>query len=246
MMQRLVRLDEEHPLVLGVLVPPIAFMMISSIFGRPGIWRDPIALGIFVTGWAVIVVLALTFPEYIRKRALFPLGFALMLLDFILVFSIPYIENLELSLIWLYRISTFVMTSVVPIWLFRKDVGRFFTEASMNDWKIVIISILMLEVGAFVYFFQEYPFFIRIPLTLVGGFGGFLVILIAFRPLFNSNKDFYEIGALYFGISLMFLFGTILYRDWDLQTLFSNEGLIYHLIISFPFVIAAEFESKLN
>lgn len=107
----------------------------------------------------------------------------------------------------------------------------------MDAWKFVIISILMLEVGAFVYFFQEYPCFIRIPLTLVGGFGGFLVILIAFRPLLNSNKDFYEIGALYFAFSIIVLIKTSIDKDWDLQTLFLSDGMIYHLIISFPFLI---------
>lgn len=120
MMQRLVKLDEEHPLLLGVLVPPIVFMMISSIFGRPGIWRDPMALGIFVTGWTVFVVLAITFPEFLRKRALFPFGFALMGLGFILVFRVHTLKNVELSLIVVYRFSIFLMTSAVPICHFHQ------------------------------------------------------------------------------------------------------------------------------
>ncbi|RMG21367.1 MAG: hypothetical protein D6732_27400 [Methanobacteriota archaeon] len=73
---------------------------------------------------------------------------------------------------------------------------------------------------------------------------GFLVILISFRPLLNSNEDFLDIGAIYFAFSFLFLFLIIKDMDWDLQTLFSSEGIIYHLIISFPFAIAAEFASR--
>ncbi len=42
----------------------------------------------------------------------------------------------------------------IPSWLFRKDVGRFLMAGTVEDGGFVVTAILMLEVGAFVYFFQ--------------------------------------------------------------------------------------------
>lgn len=215
MMERIVNLDEEHPIVLGVLFPVVTFATICVLFARYGL--PPQLIGIvaliFSIGLVVSIILYVFSPEMLMRNVMtvFSAVFVsqtLVLVGLFYSYPNPPLDGLR---DFLFINSGVLLTSAIPGWLFRKSLHEL--QASYFEKATVVLGFLVVVTDSFIWIFHVLPFPIRFPLTIIAGIISVFIVLGAARPLFDNVEEVYMPVNLYFYLGIVALLVKVTYGD---------------------------------